>query len=355
MFILESKLPNLTTRKYVTTGYSRFDKLLDKYWWNKAINILPKNIAPNIISTLSVTSMMLSYLVLTPFDTTFSVRPPFIAVLTCVIFHFLCETFDALDGKQARRTNMATPLGMIVDAGCDSLTSTFIAMSVIQCMAFGMTEKAIWLLVIEQSWLFLELWEDYHTGVSRTQIWNWGCTEIEWSRMTILILSAFLSPTATILGIRLDILLLVFTSGTQGVMIILTLINTLSDSKGIVPVLHLVPLGLLNFSMFLWLQSEYIDMYAPIVLIMHGLIFSKFSWKLLVCGAVHMDFDWIHFDILFELALVLENLYLKVIPVRLGIVVFCLFATARFCIFVSGVVRQMSEFLRIRVFSMEKY
>lgn len=170
MIIPESKLPNLITNKYVTTGYSRFDKIIDKYWWSHAINLLPKNLAPNIISVLSVTCMIFSYIILTPFDTTFSIPPPSFVVLICVFFHFFCETFDALDGKQARRTGMATPLGMLMDTGCDSLTATFIGLSTIQCMGLGMSEKAIWLITIEQSWLFLEIWEEYHTGVSRTQI-----------------------------------------------------------------------------------------------------------------------------------------------------------------------------------------
>lgn len=39
------------------------------------------------------------------------------------------QTMDAIDGKQARRTGSAGPLGQLFDHGCDSISTTFICMS----------------------------------------------------------------------------------------------------------------------------------------------------------------------------------------------------------------------------------
>ncbi|WVZ02622.1 hypothetical protein V8G54_023428 [Vigna mungo] len=46
---------------------------------------------------------------------------------------FLYQTFDAVDGKQARRTNSSSPLGELFDHGCDALACTF------ESLAFGST------------------------------------------------------------------------------------------------------------------------------------------------------------------------------------------------------------------------
>ena len=36
---------------------------------------------------------------------------------------FIYQSLDAIDGKQARRTGSATPLGELFDHGCDSVSS----------------------------------------------------------------------------------------------------------------------------------------------------------------------------------------------------------------------------------------
>ena len=36
---------------------------------------------------------------------------------------FMYQTFDACDGKQARRTGASSPLGQLFDHGCDALNS----------------------------------------------------------------------------------------------------------------------------------------------------------------------------------------------------------------------------------------
>ena len=36
---------------------------------------------------------------------------------------FIYQSLDAIDGKQARRTKQATPLGELFDHGCDSVST----------------------------------------------------------------------------------------------------------------------------------------------------------------------------------------------------------------------------------------
>lgn len=37
---------------------------------------------------------------------------------------FLGQTFDAIDGKHARNTKRGSPLGQLMDHGCDALTNS---------------------------------------------------------------------------------------------------------------------------------------------------------------------------------------------------------------------------------------
>lgn len=53
---------------------------------------------------------------------------------------FIYQSLDAIDGKQARRTNSASPLGELFDHGCDSIsTSNIILFLTEYFLLFGWT------------------------------------------------------------------------------------------------------------------------------------------------------------------------------------------------------------------------
>lgn len=60
---------------------------------------------------------------------------------------FIYQTLDAIDGKHARNTKRSSPLGMLMDHGCDSLTNSFALIQVFQAFKF----KGEYILVILQS------------------------------------------------------------------------------------------------------------------------------------------------------------------------------------------------------------
>ncbi|KAG6765770.1 hypothetical protein POTOM_029827 [Populus tomentosa] len=66
-------------------------------------------------------------------------------------------TFDAVDGKQARRTNSSSPLGELFDHGCDALACAF------ESMAFGSTamcgRDAFWFWLISAVPFYCATWE----------------------------------------------------------------------------------------------------------------------------------------------------------------------------------------------------
>lgn len=56
---------------------------------------------------------------------------------------FVYQSLDAIDGKQARRTGTANPLGELFDHGCDSLSTVFVALSA--CVAVQLGYVPAWM------------------------------------------------------------------------------------------------------------------------------------------------------------------------------------------------------------------
>jgi len=78
-----------------------------------------------------------------------------------MIFQFL----DQMDGKQARRTGSSSPLGMIMDHGCDSLVTFIFTISLGICLNFSGAHHFAILWMIASLNFYFFTWEAYYTGV----------------------------------------------------------------------------------------------------------------------------------------------------------------------------------------------
>ena len=90
--------------------------------------------------------------------------PPWAYVL-CAVGFFIYQSLDAIDGKQARRTNTSTPLGEFFDHGCDAVSIFFV--SVAAMCATGMHDHPyailfFILLILELT--FVYHWQTYVCG-----------------------------------------------------------------------------------------------------------------------------------------------------------------------------------------------
>ncbi|KAM0866484.1 hypothetical protein ACQ4PT_042606 [Festuca glaucescens] len=117
-----------------------------------------------------LTSAFLGFLYSPHLDT----APPRWVHLAHGILLFLYQTFDAVDGKQARRTNSSSPLGELFDHGCDALACAF------ESLAFGSTamcgKATFWFWVISAVPFYFATWEHYFTNTLVLPIVN-GPTE----------------------------------------------------------------------------------------------------------------------------------------------------------------------------------
>lgn len=117
-----------------------------------------------------ILSALLGYIYSPQLDT----APPRWVHLAHGILLFLYQTFDAVDGKQARRTNSSSPLGEMFDHGCDALGCAF------EALAFGSTtmsgKTTFWFWVVSAIPFFFATWEYFFTKILVLPIIN-GPTE----------------------------------------------------------------------------------------------------------------------------------------------------------------------------------
>ncbi|KAJ0971401.1 hypothetical protein J5N97_019360 [Dioscorea zingiberensis] len=129
---------------------------------------------PNMITLTGFVFILLSALLGYIYSPQLDKAPPRWVHFAHGLFLFLYQTFDAVDGKQARRTNSSSPLGELFDHGCDALACVF------EALAFGSTamcgKTTFWFWVISAVTFYFATWEHFFTNTLILPIVN-GPTE----------------------------------------------------------------------------------------------------------------------------------------------------------------------------------
>jgi ethanolaminephosphotransferase len=71
VYVTQEGLKNLGTFTYETTGYSSIDNIMN-HFWEAVVNLVPRTVAPNLITVIGFVFMVLSYVIMIPYDTTFT-------------------------------------------------------------------------------------------------------------------------------------------------------------------------------------------------------------------------------------------------------------------------------------------
>ncbi|XP_048613997.1 choline/ethanolaminephosphotransferase 1 isoform X2 [Brassica napus] len=160
--------------KYSGVDHSYLAKYVLQPFWTRFVKVFPLWMPPNMITLMGfmflVTSSLLGYIYSPQLDS----PPPRWVHFAHGLLLFLYQTFDAVDGKQARRTNSSSPLGELFDHGCDALACAF------EAMAFGSTamcgRDTFWFWVISAIPFYGATWEHYFTNTLILPVIN-GPTE----------------------------------------------------------------------------------------------------------------------------------------------------------------------------------
>ena len=77
---------------------------------------------------------------------------------------FLYQTLDNLDGKQARRIKNSTPLGMMMDHGCDALTVLTLSAGLARVVCLDNSTLFVWCLLAIVFSFYITAWCQYYSN-----------------------------------------------------------------------------------------------------------------------------------------------------------------------------------------------
>jgi len=154
---------NVLHYKYKGSDNSILYKLVLNPTYEVVINYIPLWLAPNLITLIGFFTVVFNHLVMAYYCPDLkTIAPSWVYYLNGFGLLFY-QTMDALDGKQARRTNSSSPLGLLFDHGCDAMNITVSALSVASSLYLGATWKAMAIWITGASTFFAATWEEYYT------------------------------------------------------------------------------------------------------------------------------------------------------------------------------------------------
>ncbi|XP_044749580.1 cholinephosphotransferase 1 isoform X5 [Coccinella septempunctata] len=188
----ELQLKRLGEHQYSCSSCSYLDKFLQPYW-NWLVSKVPLWLAPNLITIVGLILNIVTALILVWYSPNAKDGAPRWACALCGIGLFAYQSLDAIDGKQARRTGTANPLGELFDHGCDSISTVFVALSA--CIAVQLGNHPGWMFF--QCFCAITLfycahWQTYVSGTLR--FGRVDVTEAQVTIMLILAISAIFGP-----------------------------------------------------------------------------------------------------------------------------------------------------------------
>jgi len=208
-----SGLEHIKAHKYVGGKYTPLDNILN-HWWYCLTDLLPIWFAPNLVTLSGFLPLVAWYALSWSYCPTGKEVTPSWLLLSGSVALFWYQTMDAMDGKQARRTQSSTPLGQLFDHGCDCLATMSHHSQAIAILTSGGSVLALLGLTTLQTAFFMAQWEEYHTGVLQTAVGPIGVTETQYGLILGLLaaglagptrLSAFLGGTLPGLGDRVTV------------------------------------------------------------------------------------------------------------------------------------------------------
>eukprot|EP00761_Pharyngomonas_kirbyi_P007035 gb/GECH01007044.1/.p1 GENE.gb/GECH01007044.1/~~gb/GECH01007044.1/.p1 ORF type:complete len:400 (+),score=43.92 gb/GECH01007044.1/:1-1200(+) len=160
----EKQLTQLSKYKSCGADNSITLKYVLRPFHNWIIQFFPKSIAPNLITIFGLICQLLAFFVCMYYSPTFSEPLPRWVFLFNAVCVFSYQTFDNLDGKQARRTGACSPLGELFDHGVDALTCSLGTYMWMATARTGPTSAAYILLLSGYLPFLTATWEEYFRG-----------------------------------------------------------------------------------------------------------------------------------------------------------------------------------------------
>ncbi|CAB16580.1 Diacylglycerol cholinephosphotransferase [Schizosaccharomyces pombe] len=165
MQLNRKQLKNLHNYKYSAIDNSLLSKyILKPYWWNQLLKVIPMSMAPNLITLIGLGFVVINILTMLVYKYHYEMDAfPSWVYASWAIGLFLYQSFDAIDGSQARRTGTSSPLGQLFDHGVDAINTSFEVLLTIELLQLDMF-SSILTQFASLLYFYISTWEEYHTG-----------------------------------------------------------------------------------------------------------------------------------------------------------------------------------------------
>ncbi|KAI9662102.1 MAG: hypothetical protein M1831_002798 [Alyxoria varia] len=164
VYIRQEQLPKLKEYKYAGVDHSLVSRyVLKPFYTNVVIKCFPMWMAPNMITLLGFSFVIVNFLTLLWYNPSLDQDCPQWVYLSWAAGLFLYQTFDAVDGQQARRTHQSGPLGELFDHGVDACNTSLEVLLFAGTMNLGQGWKTVLTLFGCLSTFYTQTWDEYHT------------------------------------------------------------------------------------------------------------------------------------------------------------------------------------------------
>lgn len=305
-YVTQEQLAGFDKYKYSAVDSNPLSVYVMHPFWNSVVKIMPRWLAPNLITFTGFMFLVLNFLMLAFYDYHFYASDeghphvPSWVWFAAGFFNFLAYTLDGVDGKQARRTNSSTPLGELFDHGLDSWACVYFVATVYSIFGRGQSGVGVLMLyyilwVVLFSFI-LSHWEKYNTGVLFLP-WGYDISQVTISIVYIVTavvgVETWYQPIMWHFLYR-DLFTVMILGCSFTVTLPMSLCNVLKAHRsktlkhsslyeGFLPFLSPVLLFLLSTAWVVFSPSDILQLQPRVFYLMVGTAFANVTCKLIVC------------------------------------------------------------------------
>jgi choline/ethanolamine phosphotransferase len=291
----EQEIRRLREHKYESEGITLLDPFMQKYWkW--LLQFCPLWVAPNLITIFGLAINIGTSILLMLFTNGAKEQCTGWMYFFTALGLFIYQSLDAIDGKQARRTNTSSPLGELFDHGCDSVSAVFVTVACCCAVQLGLHPWLMfWCCMFAYIGFYCAHWQTYVSGKLRFGILD--CTEAQFSFLVVYTISiispGFWAKTIPLLNIECRVLGALLMLGST-VWSAGNNIHTISQGgcgrnyssvAGTSIIFPGWPIGFLIFLAYIassYSISNALQNHPALLLVCYGIVFSKITNRLIV-------------------------------------------------------------------------
>lgn len=131
------RLKHLKDYKYRGTDNSIASRFILTPIHSRLLCLVPLWMAPNVLTLLGFLCALIGATLTIVTDCTLAVQKHPTVFLINGLLILAYQALDSLDGKQARRLGMSSPLGQLFDHGCDMFVSVFVCIMLSSALSLG--------------------------------------------------------------------------------------------------------------------------------------------------------------------------------------------------------------------------